>query len=292
MRHGTTTLSEKPGLQRWVTTVPPRAAARSRSPVSPLPAPARLGAASVVADLDLVLAEQHGAPSGAAVPDHVGDALAHRPREQLAPVGRHVVGGVRELGGDLGRGQRRPGAGELAGERQLAVAVDRASYVGQRVAREPLEVGQLGPRAVGVDVDQPVGQLGLHRDHGQGVAEDVVQVAGEPVALVVQGQPGVLLAHGQHLGVAVDRLRDAPDRQGRDQRAEEDALVAVPAGHPHGRGVRRERHDDRHQPGPARLEAHHAGHRDVDGGGVALLADRHAHHDAEHDQREHDRESL
>ena len=146
-----------------VVTVPPTAAARSRRPVRPLPACARRRApaarrpAAVVDDL--------GARPGsartvqrrrAAVPDHVGDALAHRPGEQLAQVRRDLVGGVGQLGLDLGGLQRRPGPGQLAGQGQLAVALDGAAYVGQRVAREPLEVGELGPGPLGVDVEQPV----------------------------------------------------------------------------------------------------------------------------------------
>ncbi len=86
-----------------------------------------------------------------------------------------------------------------------------------------------------------------------------MQVAGEPVALVLERQPGVLLAHGEHLDVAVDRLRDAPDRQRRDQRAEQDRRcpwssrrrrrsrrTSSPATHRH------------HRPGQQRRQADHA----------------------------------
>ena len=86
--------------------------------------------------------------------------------------------------------QRRPGPRQLAGQGELAVALDRPAYVGEGVAAEPLEVGDLGAGALGVDVEELLGELGLHRDHGQRVAEDVVQVAGEPVALVVDARAG------------------------------------------------------------------------------------------------------
>ena len=144
-----------------------------------------------------------------AVPDHVGDALADGPGEQLAQVGGHVVGRVRQLGLDLGRRQRRAGAGQLTGQGQLAVALHGAAHVGQRVAGEPLEVGELGPGPLRVDVEQPVGQLGLDGDHGQRVAEDVVQVAGEPGALVLDGERGVLLVGPHQVDVARHHLPDA-----------------------------------------------------------------------------------
>ena len=58
-----------------------------------------------------------------------------------------------QVGVDPGRAQRRARPGQLAGQGQLAVALDGAPDVGQRVAREPLEVGDLRPGPGGVDVD-------------------------------------------------------------------------------------------------------------------------------------------
>ena len=79
--------------------------------------------------------EPHRAAAGAAVPDHVGDALAHRPREQLAQVAGHLVGAVRQVGVDVGGLQRLAGAGQLAGQGQLAVALHRPAHVGQSASR-------------------------------------------------------------------------------------------------------------------------------------------------------------
>ena len=95
---------------------------------------------------------------GAGVPDHVRDALAHRPGEQLAQLGRYVVGGVRQVGVDLGGPQRGPGPDQLAGQGDLAVALDRAAYVGEGVAAEPLEVGDLGAGPLDVDVEELSGR--------------------------------------------------------------------------------------------------------------------------------------
>ena len=93
--HRTATSSSNPcGRGSRVTTTAPTAAARSRSPRRPLPAPSALAgvADAVVGDPDAGGVEGHRAAVGAAVPDHVGDPLADRPGEQLAQVARHGVG--------------------------------------------------------------------------------------------------------------------------------------------------------------------------------------------------------
>ena len=95
------------------------------------------------------------------------------------------------------------GVGQLAGQGHLAVAGHGRADVGQRLPGQPLDLGDLGLGPVRVEPDQPAGQLGLDRDDGQRVAEDVVQVAGEPVALVLDRQPGDLLAGRGQLAVAL-----------------------------------------------------------------------------------------
>ena len=113
-----------------------------------------------------------------------------RPGEQLAQVRRHVVGRPGQVGADLGGLQRRPGAGQLGRQAQLAHSVDGSAHVGEGVAGEPLDVGDLGAGALRADVDEPVGELGLDGDDGQRVAEDVVQVAGHPGAFLVDHRGG------------------------------------------------------------------------------------------------------
>ena len=171
----------------------PAAAARSRRPARPWPGRAvgAPGPAPSSRTSTAVGAEPHRAAGGAAVPDHVGDALADRPGEQLAQLARaRRRWSCGRSASISAAAQRRPRPGQLAGQGQLAVALHRPAHVGQRVAAEPLEVGELGAGPVRVDVEQPVGELGLDRDHGQRVAEDVVQVAGEPVALVRRPRAG------------------------------------------------------------------------------------------------------
>ena len=167
---------------------PPARAAR----LQPVPAPHR-----GVARPDAVVDDLHGvraaaAPSqrrGAAVPDHVGDALAHVQANSSRRSTGHVVGGVGQLGLDLGRRQRRSRPGELAGQGQLAVALHGAAYVGQRVARASRSRSTSSARArSGSTSSSRLRQLGLDGDDGERVAEDVVQVAREPGALVLDGE--------------------------------------------------------------------------------------------------------
>src|SRR6185369_6366802 len=126
------------------------------------------------------------------------------------PLGdRHVIDRVRQVGVDAGGGQGRAGVGDLGGEGDVAVAGDRVPHVGQRLAGQPFHVGDLGLGPVRVQPYQAAGQLG---HDGERVAEDVVQVAGEPVALVLDREPADLLPGGVELAVALDDLHHAPHR--------------------------------------------------------------------------------
>ena len=107
------------GLERpVVTTVAPAAAARSRSPAQPVARRPwrRRGPPPSSATSTLVGVEPDRAGARAAVPDHVGDALADGPGEQLAQ--RRRARRRRSWAGrlDLGGLERGPGAGELAGQ--------------------------------------------------------------------------------------------------------------------------------------------------------------------------------
>ena len=56
-------------------------------------------------------------------------------------------------------------------------------------------------RRVGIALDEPRGELALERDHGQAVAEQVVQVARDPQPLLGDGEPRELLAGVAQLAV-------------------------------------------------------------------------------------------
>ena len=171
----------RPSSPRPTVSAAPAARARSRSPDRPWPGVGSArrrrvrrravgDAAAVVDHLDVVAADPHRAPRGAAVPHHVGDALAHGPAEQLPPLARHVVEGAGEVGRRC-RPRSTPSARWPApGQRHLAIAAEGRPHVGQGLARKPFQVSDLRARPGRVDLDQPAGQLGLDRDHGERVA--------------------------------------------------------------------------------------------------------------------------
>ena len=270
--HARTTDSENPGESSRVTTVAPTSVGPLAQPVQPRAVAARrVGREAVVAHLGAGGGQPDLAVPGAGVPDHVGDALAHGPGEQLAQLGRYVVGRVGQVGFDLGGTQGDPRPDQLAGERDVAVALHRAAYVGERVAAEPLEVRDLGAGPVDVDVQKLLRELGLHRDHGERVAEDVVQVAGEPGALVVDGEAGVLELGVDEVDVAGHHRAQAEDRHGRGHDPERRADLAAPVL----TGTEGDRPDDeghRDRCGHPEREDHDARDADVDRAGHARLA--------------------
>ena len=265
--HGTTTLSEKPGSSDRVID----GAADRRGPLAQPGQPvARAGRLRRPArrrgPRPRARRGQHGAAPRAAVPDHVGDALADRPGEQLAQVGRHVVGGVGQVGLDLGGRQRGAGAGQLAGQGELAVALDGPAYVGQRVARQPLEVGELGPGALGSTSSSRLASSALTVITVREWPRMSCRSRAKRLRSFSTASRAFSSRTREHLDVAVDRLRDAPDRQ----RSRPGCRTGCP-----GRGASRAprpwrrtrsgrpRRDD--QPRPSRVCRHiTAGDRDVD----------------------------
>ena len=83
----------------------------------------------------------------------------------------------------------RGSRGQLGLEVAGAQAADGRADLGERLACGLLDGLELASRAVGVDVDETRGELGLDAEGGEGVTEHVVDVAGDPLAL---GDEGVL----------------------------------------------------------------------------------------------------
>ncbi len=187
------------------------------------------GPRAVVGDLDALARQGHPAKSRPAVPDDVGDPpLAQRPPEQLAAGAGHLVGAGRQVGLDAGRGQRRPGAGQLPGQRAFPEAGHGRTHLGQRVPGELVHIGDLGAGTSRVDLGEPAGQLGLDRDDRQRVAKDVMQVAGHPGALVGDGEVADLLVGLPERDRLLDDLADSPHAESGRQRGERQKLPAVP----------------------------------------------------------------
>ncbi len=70
---------------------------------------------------------------------------------------------------------------------------------GEGFERVLADAGQILPQLVGGVLHQMRGDLGLDGDHRHVVGDHVVQLAGDPVALLQQGAPGPLL--GRQLGL-------------------------------------------------------------------------------------------
>ncbi len=173
------------------------------------------------------------------------------------------------------------GPGELAGQGQLAVALDGARTSASASRREPFEVGELGPGPVRVDVEQPLRQLGLDGDHGERVAEDVVQVAGEAGPLVLNGQLGVLLVRPDQVDVAriIGRMPNTASDGGARRRTPSPSR-AVPARHRLAEQDDREPAISQRRTRPRRRTgtASSAATAHVDRGGRPDLADGDDHH--------------
>ena len=103
-------------------------------------------------------------------------------------------------------------------ERRLAVAADRLAHGRQRLARDPLDVRDLGRgplRSVGSSAPR---ELALEGDDRQAVAEGVVEVARDPVALLGDGQRRELLARRPELRFARPQRGQREHREPDDRR--------------------------------------------------------------------------
>jgi hypothetical protein len=68
--------------------------------------------------------------------------------------------------------------------------VQQLTHVQQRVTRAVADRAQRGSGALGLRGQGRLGGVGLHRDDAEAVRDQVVQLSGDPGALVRHGQPG------------------------------------------------------------------------------------------------------
>ena len=145
--------------------------------------------------------EPHLASARAGVADHVGDTFAQRQREHALGRGReekarHVV--VERHAGSL---QRELGVDDLALQALAAVTAHGDPHLRQGVAGDPFDVAHLLLGTGGVTLRQPCRQFRLQRDGRQRVAEQVVQVARDALALGDRRQMLDLVLRHAELGV-------------------------------------------------------------------------------------------
>ena len=121
---------------------------------------------------------------GARVADDVGDRLAQgeRQRRSCSVVERQRLG-TSATSVDAGGVERGPGRRELRLEPLAAIAVDRLADFGERIARDALDVADLAQRPAGVAVAELGRELRLQHDDRERVAEQVVEIARDALAL-------------------------------------------------------------------------------------------------------------
>ena len=199
------------------------------------------------------------------MPHHVGHPLPHHPghqrlgpRRQRRPLLAH-----RRL--DPRGAQRGAGPVQLGGEGDLPVAGDRLADLGQRLAPDRLDVRDLRQRRLEVARRQPARRLRLDHHHRQRVAEQVVQVAGEPQPLLGDRGTGQLLPGLAQLADHLVQRQERGDQPARDKGVVAGGrgapgVVAVPA-RDHSGGAR-QRHQPQPQPAAALDAAQRDGQRD------------------------------
>ncbi len=210
------------------------------------------------------------APCRPAVPQYIRRRLPDHPAEQGLGPRRERRSGAVHRHRDARRRQRRARPVEVGGQAALPVPRHRLADLGQRLASHRLDVRDLRDGRVHVGAGQPAGGLGLHDDHGQGVAEEVVQVAGEAQAFLLDRAPGEFLAGGAQVAY---RVGEGEDRR-RDHRGDRRGVRRVQAApavlddtdhpgerHPYRRARGQSEQREEQQPGAAVAEAQGAGHR-------------------------------
>jgi hypothetical protein len=197
------------------------------------------------------------APAGAGVADDVGHRLAQRQRQRFAR--RSVQRDVLDvhLRVHTGGGEQRACALGLVGDGGT-VAADRLAHLPQRLPRDLLDVANLGRRPRGIPFREAARQLRLEHDQREGVAEHVVQVAGDPLAFRDRGQVLDLLLRQAQLAVRPCDARVVVVH-GAEQRRHDHA-----AGQP----------DPRHRREPGRARERERDQRDAQHGVPPLLEPR------------------
>ena len=166
---------------------PPSCSTPRPHALDPLPhgagAPRPLSASTRCQAAPARVARRDLAARRAGVPHDVG----HRFAQDEAPAPRSSIGrqvhrvasrehlDARGLAASLG-------AGELVAQPAQVVAAHRVAHLRQRLARDALDVSDLGHRARQVALGQPRRQFRLQDDDRQRVAEQVVQVAPDALA--------------------------------------------------------------------------------------------------------------
>ena len=110
----------------------------------------------------------------------------------------------------------RPGIGaRVRSPACLTKDAEHPAHVGQRLSAGSVDGNERCPGLLGSPVKGGQPGPGLDHDHAHMMGHDVVEFAGDPLALVLDGPKGPALAIGfQETGVLLDRLRVVAPRPG------------------------------------------------------------------------------
>jgi phosphate transport system substrate-binding protein len=112
----------------------------------------------------------------AAMPDHVGHALAHGPGQHRVCCWRHRRGRALDRPGDSGGFQELARSVQLALERRLPIASDGLTHLAQGLAGYALDLLDLCGRTRGPRLEQAPREFALEGDQRQVVAQEVVEI--------------------------------------------------------------------------------------------------------------------
>src|SRR5215469_311384 len=152
----------------------------------------------------------------------VGHRFPQHQGEQVVMAGRAVL--AVDLRGEFhfGRAERHAGVDELSGDAAAAVAAHRLAYLAQRLPGDAFQFPHLAGGAVGIAFQHACREFGLHGDQCQGMTQQVVQVAGDALALRGGRQAAyLLLGLADHLAFGlvvgepgISGADDASDHEG------------------------------------------------------------------------------
>src|SRR5256885_15379253 len=128
-------------------------------------------------DSAIFMGESDGAATRATVPDHVSHSLAHSPGEHCICGRLQLPGRVFNLPCDPARGEDLPGTVQFALKPGLPVSCNGLAHLAQGMAGSALDLANLLDCARRLLLDETPCQFALERNHGQGMPEQIMEIA-------------------------------------------------------------------------------------------------------------------
>ena len=134
-------------------------------------------------EITIVDTEHDSADGRSCVPHDVGHRLAQRQRQYRLLPRRAWHWFYVDVEADARRAERLLGAPELAREASALVTLDRPAHFRESFTRHALDVSDLRHRTGRIAVGELGGELGLERNNRQRMSEEIVEIAGDALAL-------------------------------------------------------------------------------------------------------------